>query len=287
MIFVFYVIKICSPKLPRPWKTTICDNNFIDVDTGDHVKKRCSQDGMICVPLHYSEIGCANMGSLSKNTTVRLIQLWLDSSLKWKSLDRWGASSGKDTVALSSGFQWSAVKRRMLLQLLLGVTWTLQDSVHTREKEKSHWHVEKELTLRLLELMEVPFEKTQEKLLCHTSLFRSGCLSRSVALDGLSVVSWWDWSLENFVWRNTDQWVPCAHSSPLCCWPGQGFGSNCTWWHWLQVVLQNKLWYFVHNPILISGLNMTAFWKSVIEVIDLVTKMVNVQTNMSPTGPIK
>ena len=32
---------------------------------------------------------------------------------------------------------------------------------------------------------------------------------------------------------------------------------------------------------------MTAFWKSVIEVIDLVTKMVNVQTNMSPTGPIK
>ena len=175
----------------------------------------------------------------------------------------------------------------MLLQLLLGVTWTLQDYVHTREIEKSHWHVGKELTLRLLELMEVPFEKTQEKLLCHTSLFRSGCLSRSVALDGLSVVSWWDWSLENFVWRNTDQWVPCAHSSPLCCWPGQGFGSNCTWWHWLQVVLQNKLWYFVHNPILISGLNMTASWKSVIEVIDLVTKMVNVQTDMLHTGSIK
>ena len=32
---------------------------------------------------------------------------------------------------------------------------------------------------------------------------------------------------------------------------------------------------------------MTASWKSVIEVIDLVTKMVNVQTNMSHTESIK
>ena len=32
---------------------------------------------------------------------------------------------------------------------------------------------------------------------------------------------------------------------------------------------------------------MTASWKSVIEVIDLVTKMVNVQTDMSHTESIK
>ena len=32
---------------------------------------------------------------------------------------------------------------------------------------------------------------------------------------------------------------------------------------------------------------MTASWKSVIEVIDLVTKMVNVQTNMILIGSIK
>lgn len=73
ILFVFYVIKICNLKLPRPWKTTICDDNFIDVDKGDHVKRRCKQDDMICVPLHYSEIGCANMGYISRNTTVRLI----------------------------------------------------------------------------------------------------------------------------------------------------------------------------------------------------------------------
>ena len=36
-----------------------------------------------------------------------------------------------------------------------------------------------------------------------------------------------------------------------------------------------------------TGQNMTASWKSVIEVIDLVTKMVNVQTDMSHTESIK
>ena len=48
-----------------------------------------------------------------------------------------------------------------------------------------------------------------------------------------------------------------------------------------------KLLNYVHNPFIMSGQNMTAFWKSVIEVIDLVTKMDNVQTNMLHTGFIK
>lgn len=113
MMFLLSLMNIRSSeqKLPRPWKTTICDNNFIDVDKSDHVKKRCSQDE-ICVPLHYSEIGCANMGSL-RNTTVSK-PTNQSFQPKMKLMDRCAASSWKRTVALSSAFRWSVVKKKML-----------------------------------------------------------------------------------------------------------------------------------------------------------------------------
>ena len=51
--------------------------------------------------------------------------------------------------------------------------------------------------------------------------------------------------------------------------------------------MRKALILYVNNPFPMTGQNMTASWKSVIEVIDLVTKMVNVQTNMSHTESIK
>ena len=66
------MMQTCKPKLPRPWKTKICDEDYTDIDLSDHVKKSCS-DSELCVPLHYSEIGCSNMGSL-RNTTVSALR---------------------------------------------------------------------------------------------------------------------------------------------------------------------------------------------------------------------
>ena len=51
--------------------------------------------------------------------------------------------------------------------------------------------------------------------------------------------------------------------------------------------MRKALILYVNNPFPMTGQNMTASWKSVIEVIDLVTKMVNVQTDMLHTGSIK
>ena len=117
--FSVMVIKLSEQKLPRPWKTTICDDNFIDVDKSDYVKERCSQNE-ICVPLHYSEIGCSNMGSL-RNTTVNKPTNQSFQS-KMKLLDRYADSSEKKTVALSLGFRWFVVKKKMFSQLLPGVS---------------------------------------------------------------------------------------------------------------------------------------------------------------------
>ena len=123
IFFVFSVmfIKLSEPKLPRPWKTTICNNNFTDVDKSDYVKERCSQDE-ICVPLHYSKIGCANMASL-RNTTVNKLSKTTNQSFqpKMKLLNRYADSSEKKTVALFLEFRWFVVKKKMCSQLLPGV----------------------------------------------------------------------------------------------------------------------------------------------------------------------
>ena len=80
IIFVLHVFKICEPKLPRPWKTSICNDIWTNVDKSDHVKKVCSK-GEVCVPIHYSEIGCANIGALRNTTVSKLVISYTNKSL--------------------------------------------------------------------------------------------------------------------------------------------------------------------------------------------------------------
>ena len=109
--------------------------NFTDVDKSDYVKERCSQDE-ICVPLHYSKIGCANMASL-RNTTVNKLSKTTNQSFqpKMKLLDRYADSSEKKTVALFLEFQWFVVKKKMCSQLLPGVNQILLGSVLKGKKK--------------------------------------------------------------------------------------------------------------------------------------------------------
>ena len=144
ILLVFHVLKICNTKLPRPWRTTICDYNFIDVDQSDHVMRGCSQDGMICVPLHYSEIGCANIGSLNRNTTVRLIGLWLDFSLKWNHWIGEELHQGKNLwlyLRGSNGLLWRGKCGSSCSQVWLWYLWILsiQEKRSPTDMWKKNW----------------------------------------------------------------------------------------------------------------------------------------------------